>query len=82
MDAGAYLDFAKKGFKEAVRGVGALAQTIADEGGTLIAGSKALKDYKLVSSSPVASSGSGDCWKIYDASCQKPHGESKVQMVQ
>lgn len=40
MDAGSYLNLAKKGLQDAVRGVGALAQTLADESGTLLAGSK------------------------------------------
>ena len=32
---------------------------------------KALKDYKLVTAAPVATSGQGDCWRIYDAVSQK-----------
>ena len=79
--AGAYLNFAKKGLSDAVRGASAIAQTLADEGSTLLAGSKVLRDYKLsatASSGPVATSGPGDIWKIYDAVSTKPHGEKKV----
>ena len=44
--AEAYLKLAKKGLDQAVRGAQALAQTLADEGGAMLAGSKALKDYR------------------------------------